>query len=530
MPEYLAPGIYVDQVPGGAKPIVGVSTSTIAVVGVTERGPVNVPTLVTSFGAFARTFGGFLDKRVFTENRNALPHAVQGAFDNGAGQIYINRIVGANAARAEADLCGTVAGDPPGITLNEPAAKAAPVLRIAEGAVKERPLLRVHARDLGQWGNRLRVRTRLSALCETVVTGAVAQNGSTVPVRSVVGLQIGSVVSIARAGTEIARQRVTAVYQATSEIEFGGGVAVAVQADDAVVSQEFLIVTELLDANGTVVVDETFDHLAMDPAHPRYAPHILGTFHRATGEGEAAGLSDLVRLSDLTRDDTGTDLAGANDSRLAASFVVGARALSGGDDDLTAVTAATYVGSDADDVAARTGIHALSGIDDISIIAVPGQSSQIVQNAMITHCEQMRYRIAVLDGAVNARLSDIQAQRNLYDSTRGALYHPWLVIPDPFGQPNDRLSVPPSGHVCGAYALTDKQRGVHKAPANVVVRNILGLQTVLTTGEQQILNPCGINVIRDFSSLGRSVRIWGARTISSDPEWIYVPEIGRAHV
>jgi len=135
----------------------------------------------------------------------------------------------------------------------------------------------------------------------------------------------------------------------------------------------------------------------------------------------------------------------------------------------------------------------------------------------------MRYRIAVLDSAANARLGDVQTQRQQFDSTRGALYYPWLVVADPFGRVGDRLAVPPSGHVCGAFAGTDTERGVHKAPANVVVRNILGLQANVTTGEQEILNPRGINVIRDFSSLGRSRRIWGARTVTSDAEWIYVP-------
>ena len=150
----------------------------------------------------------------------------------------------------------------------------------------------------------------------------------------------------------------------------------------------------------------------------------MGAFDRAAGEPEDAGLSDLIRLSDLMMDDNGVDLAGAADMRLATPFDGVTRTLAGGDDDLANVNELTYRGADADDVDDRTGIHALTGVDDISIIAVPGQSGQIVQNAMITHCERMRYRIAVLDSAVNAKLVDIQAQRALYDSTRSALYYP----------------------------------------------------------------------------------------------------------
>lgn len=727
MPEYLAPGVFVEELSGGVKPIAGVSTSTIGMVGVTERGPVNRPTLVTNAGDFSRVFGGFLDHRVYTGNRSVLPYAVQGAFDNGAGRVYVNRILGTNAAFAVADLFGSAVEGSAATALAERAAAGATLLRIDDGTglgagdrlllsdgprseyvtaqsdplafgvalagalhadqadavaadlqdppvdgadltagvtgdmaagggllldaarlallqagdilrirqtlapaqtefvtiladgagdfaestllfdhpaatvevhvvtladegtsttldgaagagaglialaasaglapgsvlaigagasrefhevrtvvsqlsiaatpttaihaqgvalIRQMPLMRVHARDQGQWANRLRVRSRPSALCATTIATAAAQNDSPVTVVSAVGLVTGSVISITRAGAEIARQRVVAVDQRSGEVELAGGSAVALQAGDVVTSQEFALTVELLDAGGRVAMDEVFDTLALDPAHHRYAPRILGAFNRATAEAEDAGLSDLIRLSDLTMDDTGADVADAADMRLAVPFGGIARGLTAGDDDLATIDDRAYVGTNAADVGDRTGIHALSGVDDISIIAVPGQASQLVQNAMITHCELMRYRFAVLDSLPNARMADVQAQRQLYDSTRAALYYPWLVIGDPFGRTSDRLMVPPSGHICGAFALTDTERGVHKAPANVVVRSILGLQATVTTGEQEILNPRGINVIRDFSSLGRAKRIWGARTISSDTEWTYVP-------
>ena len=727
MPEYLAPGVFVEEVPSGVKPIAGASTSTIGMVGVTERGPVDEPTLVTSFGAYSRVFGGMLDHRVYTGGRDALPFAVQGAFDNGAGRIYVNRIVGANATHGTADLFGNAAvgpaatalaeralagatvlrvddgtnlslgdtlllsdgprseyvtaasdpvtvgialtgrlhadqgdgvavnqQDPPvdgadltagvtgdmdaggGLTLDAPtvaALTAGQILRIrqtddpalaefvtissdgaddvqegallfdhpqatvevhvvtladsgtsttvnaataatstlvplaataglAEGDVvavgagssrefhvvravvselsiaatpttaihsagiallRQVPLLTVHARYEGQWSDRLRVRVRPSPLTETVVAAAAGQDDSPITLCTAVGLQVGSVLSIRRGGAEIARQRVTGVDQSANEVELDGGAAVELQVGDVVVSQEFSLIVELLDASGRVASDEAFDNLALDPVHPRYPPTIVGRFDRAAGESEPAGLSDLVRLSDLTRDDVEVDVVGAADLRLSLPFDGVARTLDGGGDDLAGITELTYRGLDAADVADRTGIHALTGVDDISIVAVPGQAGQVVQNEMLTHCERMRYRIAVLDSAANARLGDVQTQRQQFDSTRGALYYPWLVVADPFGRVGDRLAVPPSGHVCGAFAGTDTERGVHKAPANVVVRNILGLQANVTTGEQEILNPRGINVIRDFSSLGRSRRIWGARTVTSDAEWIYVP-------
>jgi hypothetical protein len=164
----------------------------------------------------------------------------------------------------------------------------------------------------------------------------------------------------------------------------------------------------------------------------------------------------------------------------------------------------------------------MENIDDISITAVPGQWDQDVQNRLLSHCAYMRYRFAVLDSEANARMADVQTQRSLYDTTYGTLYYPWLTISDSFGRNGDVLHIPPSGHVAGVYARTDVQRGVHKAPANEVVMGIRDLQVRLTKGEQDILNPKHINCIRDFRDMNRALRIWGARTLSSDPEWKYI--------
>src|SRR5690606_35662669 len=137
-----------------------------------------------------------------------------------------------------------------------------------------------------------------------------------------------------------------------------------------------------------------------------------------------------------------------------------------------AVDDQTYIGTPAEDPADRTGIRTFENVDEVSIVAAPGRSSQDVQNALINHCELMRYRFAVLDSESNARLRDVQAQRQRYDTTRAALYYPWMTITDLFGRPGDVHYIPPSGHVAGIYARSDNSRGVHKAPANEVVRGI----------------------------------------------------------
>jgi phage tail sheath protein FI len=177
-----------------------------------------------------------------------------------------------------------------------------------------------------------------------------------------------------------------------------------------------------------------------------------------------------------------------------------------------------YVGID-DGPGARTGIQALVDIEYVSIIAAPGRTSVTVQAALIDQCQLLQYRFAVLDGKSypnGLQVNDVLAQRDNYDTSYAALYVPWLQIT----LNNQNVYIPPSGHVVGVYAGTDNSRGVWKAPANVVVQNITGLQSYIVTGEQDILNPAGVDCIRRFDQLG--IRVWGARTISSDDSLMYV--------
>jgi phage tail sheath protein FI len=175
----------------------------------------------------------------------------------------------------------------------------------------------------------------------------------------------------------------------------------------------------------------------------------------------------------------------------------------------------------------RTGLQALIDAQDISIIATPGITDQVVQEAMITQAESVKYRIVILDPSPSATggtpsLSDIQSQRNLYDTHYAAIYYPRIVVSDPLsGNP---LTVSPSGHMAGIYAQTDATRGVWKAPANVVINGILSLETKLSKGDQDILNPepVNINALRDFTAQGRGLRVYGARCITTDTEWMYI--------
>jgi phage tail sheath protein FI len=190
---------------------------------------------------------------------------------------------------------------------------------------------------------------------------------------------------------------------------------------------------------------------------------------------------------------------------------------------------AQYLGDSAD----RTGFGGLEAVDEISMVAVPDlmaayqrgaldlEAVKAVQLGLIAHCELMGDRVAVIDPPPGLNARQVQQWRQEtagYDSKYAALYYPWIKIFDP-SSGQSRL-VPPSGHVAGVWARNDSERGVHKAPANEVVRGAVDLETQITRGEQDLLNPIGVNCIRAFP--GRGIRVWGARTLSSDPAWRYL--------
>jgi phage tail sheath protein FI len=188
-----------------------------------------------------------------------------------------------------------------------------------------------------------------------------------------------------------------------------------------------------------------------------------------------------------------------------------------------------YIGDPAD----RTGMGGLSAVTDITMVCAPDlmaayqagnisrEGVKAVQAGMIAHCELMGDRLAILDPLPDLspqQARDWRVDETGHDSKYAALYWPWIKIFDPVsGSP---VLIPPSGHVAGVWARNDGTRGVHKAPANEILRGTIGVGTVITMGEHDMLNPVGVNCIRSFP--GRGTRIWGARTLSSDPAWRYI--------
>jgi phage tail sheath protein FI len=275
---------------------------------------------------------------------------------------------------------------------------------------------------------------------------------------------------------------------------------------------------EILENDRLALVEATVETRFADPG----GGSTTETFRnlRLTGEapgtvvGALASQSRLVRATAL--DDLVADPA-AFPAPATGSWVTLA---DDGDDAFEGLDVGDFVGTDGGS-GKRTGIVALEDIDEVAICAVPGVWAGTVESALVTHCEQLKDRFAVLDPQDGLDIEGIQTFREPFDTKYAALYYPWLVVNDP--STGQFVEVPPSGHVIGIYARTDVERGVHKAPANAVIRGIRladGIAQDVTKRHQDLLNPRGINALRFFPGLGQ--RVWGARTLSSDTSWKYI--------
>jgi phage tail sheath protein FI len=261
---------------------------------------------------------------------------------------------------------------------------------------------------------------------------------------------------------------------------------------------------------------EDYDNLGFDPDGPNY---VLTTIN---------GRSNLVRAewTDPARDPA--------DPTVPIDFAAGA--LQNGADDPNPAGDGDYIGVAAAPIPQRTGLAALESIDQISILCVPDEINPGVPNRgnitveLVSQCQRLRDRFAILH--VDEGQGDVgalaQAAGNFPTTSYAAVYYPWIRVFNPTGQ--GTLLVPPGGHVTGIYARTDIERGVHKAPANADVRGITlrdygddaPVEFKISKGQHDLLNPVGINVIRDFRPDNRGIRVWGARTRSDDPQWKYV--------
>ncbi|MEU0277761.1 phage tail sheath subtilisin-like domain-containing protein [Streptomyces sp. NPDC006195] len=433
MPSYLSPGVYVEEVASGSRPIEGVGTSVAAFVGLAPGGPLNEPTLVTNWTQYVAAFGEFTDGYF-------LAHSVYGFFNNGGSAAYVVRVGGApggvtgapgegtdpvNGQRGRPAVDGGAAA-PAELTAGEP--QALGTFRVSAVAPGESGTLSVEVTDAEGEGPAERFRLVVKDGTKPVETFDVSAKKNA---RNYVVTQVKE------------RSKLISVQEAAPASQLA-------RPDNQTVALPVPVAT------------------AQPPAVPD------------AGEGESAGIAE-------------------------------------------------YLGDSSD----RTGFGGLEAVDEISMVAVPDlmaayqrgaidlEAVKAVQLGLIAHCELMGDRLAIIDPppGLNARQIRVWRQETSnYDSKYAALYYPWIKVFDPAGG-QTRL-IPPSGHIAGIWARNDSERGVHKAPANEVVRGAVDLEIQITRGEQDLLNPIGVNCIRTFP--GRGIRVWGARTLSSDPAWRYL--------
>ncbi len=462
MPEYLAPAVFVEETSFRAKSIEGVGTSTAAFVGMTSRGPVSVkpddptPPLLTSYGDFERYYGS-ADNLQIGNPAKAVPNHL------------------ALAARAFFDNGGGrlyVAR-----ILGKGAKAAGPENVGADNKVQ------FVARDMG---------------------------GSTIP-----GTDANYRIEIARSELESTNQLARRQVAGTTVVI---GTTYKVVGTDNIADNE--TAARIVTYGVTVVGPDgpIFEAagLGLDPAHPRYIGSVLAQDPPDATARLANPVAITIAASVKAKD---LDEALSKDLSPQGTRTI---VLKGGLDGTGAPKADDY----------RTALESLLALEDISIIAAPDSQTfgddnlaQAVNGHLITNAEQRRsYRIAVLDTPPGLDIAGVRGLKSKLDSKYAALYYPWVTISNPLAGEDPRqpaqINVPPSGSVCGIYARSDIQRGVWKAPANETVSGALGLQRDVRFGEQEVLNPLGINCIRALPN--RGIRVWGARTLSSDPEWKYV--------
>lgn len=178
-------------------------------------------------------------------------------------------------------------------------------------------------------------------------------------------------------------------------------------------------------------------------------------------------------------------------------------------------------------------LEILAGVDDIAMVVAPGQVSPTTYAALVDHCETRRDRLAILDGPARATDEHLKVLAGVTSESPdgwqmpppapggfATLYTPWLRVADPEAPDGQPVLVPPSGHLAGVWAGNDARRGVWKSPAGVPISGALDLSRAFTTSEGDLLNPRGVNLLRGFP--GRGIQVWGARTLSENPEWRYI--------
>lgn len=518
MPEYLSPGVYVEEVEAGPKPIEGVGTSTAGFVGESERGP-TAPTLVCSMSEYIRRFGGYVSGQSSSSiSTSYLPYGVEGFFANGGKRCFIARIIGKDHTCSQLNIPAS-SDTSTGVNAGSRGVQSH-VYRVTQSVLDE---------------------LKTKGESEDVLTKLECLKNERFSEEDAFLERLKAAVDDNEVFKKLKPKVLSLASEKVSGSPFAGGGAVAFSVEaigpgawgnrtgiKLVEASRFSEGDPRLNKLFKVVVMYWQDPLpepenVVDPTNPetmgnvnRRVPTAQEEYDNVSYDPAAADyfVTYINNRSNLVRVFPG---GGQFRPEIPKTAKIGL--LRGGSDG-NPVLVADYRGTD-DGPGRRTGLAAFGEVDEINMVCAQTDFNseddyKDLSNALTTHCETTRDRFAILQSRREA--GGIEQLRPPGDSKYAAFYYPWVKVVEPSS--GVVKEIPPGGHIAGIYARTDVERGVHKAPANAVVRGILGIQFPISMGEQDILNPRGVNCIRSFP--GRGIRVWGARTISSDPEWKYI--------
>lgn len=533
MPAYLHPGVYIEEIPSGAKPIEGVSTSVAALIGYTTEGPIGEATLVHSWDEYKGAFGG-----IHSET-DVLGLAAFNFFLNGGRDAYVARL----AKDAKAATLPT----------------AAPAKMPGRGGAATINVLAIEARSAGAWGNGLSVNALMEPngyrfKLQIRQDGEVAESLSGV---SMDPSDAAYALTVVNAGSKLVKLSLPAgldsKFKKATSVSGDLTAAPATNWASVVKDAPLTLNIDNLGAktitlgdpgvggyDGAKVAAEIAKQvLLLGPNYVGFTCTYDAGSHKLTLTSGQKSASSSVQVRPgalasalkLGKAAGGTELHGTEDVVPASMGTPAAptfEALTGGDDG---------VAPGLDDY--NTFFAKLRKVRDVNMILLPGQtmpasgSGNQVIAAAVAHCEETASRMVLVDPASGyelAQQNDVDAL-SLSTSTYAALYYPWVKVANPFYDRDTNatapttLTVAPSSFAAGLWARTDGTRGVWKAPAGVEasVRGLAGLEFTVEDGDQDQLNPAGVNCLRKLPSYGAV--LWGTRTLATkaNPEWRYVP-------
>jgi len=628
MPEYLAPGVFVEETSFRSKSIQGVGTSVAGIVGPTRTGPLRgTPEVLTSYGDYTRVFGDANPlKYGDTEVPNYTAFSAKAFFDNGGKQLYVTRITrevnksgvdgngstAISATRVDANNKLTLGSRFPGemgrytlelrwresenllsfesttiphenellfftatfstvaelhddstavvddlpITVKAVVKNVGGTLTVVNGAVLDGDDADISAKlgpvlvaELPAVSNLTRVTVKSPAsgkvtdgthahisLSEqsdvSAYTGAAhwgslttlvgtfesdADDNPQFKLESDLNEGVGADITIPLVALAGADTITSAIVQRNFDLDVRtggingeviysiGDISTSVTGDNTL-AKRLPKTPSSSDAKRTQPI---YANIADNPGDDGVFNALFNLFDPGAKEGNYSPVKEPRYIIELNK--VGSD----GKTPVTGTFTDAS--------DGIAPTDADYRG-EIDEVKGNTGLSSFEQVEDISIVATPAAAAQTSTHQAVVaevqaHCRKMRYRVGVVDSQKDMSIADIRNFASNFDDSRLALYYPWVVMSDPTGAATE-ISVPPGGFVAGVYAGTDVTRGVHKPPANEIVIGALRFAQEINQFQQELLNPNGINCLRSFP--GRGHRVWGGRTLASDPEWKYV--------